>query len=304
MQTISFTMKNTFILFSFLLTCSIHAQDKIFISGCNWSKVALLDKKTKAIEWSYDLAPNDECENISLTKDGNLLFSYKKGAKLIKPNKEVIWDYKVEGGELFTATQLKDGGYLLAHSGKPAKIIELNKKGEIRRTIEFDTEVASIHGQFRQIIKSKKGTYLIPIMAKSEVVEIDKNGKELLRFKAEGNLFSIIELKNGNLMVGCGDAHCVLEVERETGKIVNKITEINGAKLNFIAEIIELNNGNLLICNWNGHAKGEDRKEPILLEIDNNKNIVWQISEGNDIGKISCAHPVYNAKKVINFKNH
>ncbi len=291
-----------------LLPCSLLAQDKIFISGCGWQQVVLIDKNTKQIEWTYDLEKSDDCENITLTKDGNLLISYKKGAKLINAKKEVIWDYKLEEkGELYAATQMPNGGFLLAHSGSPAKIIELNKKGKEVKKLSFETGVESLHGQMRQLIKAKNGNYLFPVMAKGEVVEISPEGEEVMRFKVEGNPFSIVELKNGNLLIACGDAHSALEVERKTGQLIRKIgqKDIEGIRLNFVAQIVELDNNNLLICNWNGHAKGEDGNQPALIEITQDNKLMWQLSEGNGIGRISCVFPVKNKdlKKSSEYKN-
>ncbi len=300
-------MKYLALLFLFL-SCSLFAQDKIFISGCGWQQVVLIDKNTKQIEWSYDLDKSDDCENITLTKDGNLLISYKRGAKLINAKKEIIWDYKLEEkGELYAATQMSNGGFLLAHSGSPAKIIELDKKGKEIKKLSFNTGVENLHGQMRQLVKAKNGNYLFPIMAKAEVVEVSPNGTEVMRFKVEGNPFSIIELKNGNLLVACGDAHLALEVERRTGKLVRKIgqKDIEGVSLNFVAQIVEQDNDNLLICNWNGHAKGEAVNQPALIEITPDNKLIWQLSEGDGIGRISCVFPVKNKdlKKLSKYKN-
>ena len=298
---------NKFLVFLFFVSTNICGQTgKVFVSGCNWLQVALVDMETKQIEWSCELQKGEDCENVSLTKNGNLLIAYGRGAKLINANREVIWDYTVEAGsELFSATQLPDGGFLLAYSGSPAKIVELDKKGRPRKTISFDTEVTHHHAQLRQVIKSKKGTYLIPVMGKGEVVELDKRGKEIFRFKVEGNPFSVLEMKNGNLLVSCGDAHSLIEVERHTGKQIRKTgqNDIDGIKLNFVAQVVELENSNKLICNWNGHAKGKDAEQPTLIEIDKNNQLVWYLNEGNGIGKVSCVFPVQNEKSISRFIN-
>lgn len=299
---------NRLLYFFLFICCSSYAQDKIFISGCGWEQVVLIDKATKQIEWTYDLQKGDDCENITLTKSGDLLISYKKGAKVINSKREIIWDYKLqEKGELYAATQMKNGGFLLAYSGSLAQITELDKKGNVVKTVSFDTGVESLHGQMRQLIKAVNGNYLFPVMGKGEVVELDANGKEILRFKVEGNPFSVVELKNGNLLVSCGDAHSALEVERHTGKLIRKIgqKDIEGINLNFVAQIVELNNGNKLICNWNGHARGQDACQPALIEINPENQPVWQLQEGNGIGRISCVFPVENEnlKKLSKYKD-
>ena len=300
---------NKFLVFLFFVSSNISGQTgKVFVSGCNWLQVALVDKQTKQIEWTYDLNPGEDCENITLTPKGELLISYKQGAKLINADRETIWDYPVEGkGELYSATLLNDGGYLLACSGHQAIIIELDTRGRERKVLTFDTGVANLHSQLRQIIKSNEGTYLVPVMSKGVIVELDATGKEVRRFEVEGNPFSVLELKNGNLLVSCGDAHMAQELERYTGKSVRQIgRNIDGMRLNFVAQIVELDNGNKLICNWNGHAKGEEALQPALIEIDENNQLVWSLEEGNGIGKISCVFPVADAKAVSQFikNNH
>jgi hypothetical protein len=291
--------KKLCIMLFFPLYAFAQLSEHIFVSGSGWLQIALIDKATKQIEWQYDLNATDDCETVSLTAEGHVLIAYKTGAKLMDYDKKAIWDYRMESkGELFSAIQLNDGGYLLAHSGTPAKLIELDKKGKVRKTIEFDTGVENLHGQMRQVTKTKQGTYLFPIMSKGEVVELDKKGKEILRFKVEGNPFSALELRNGNLLVSCGDAHCAIEVERHSGKFVRKIdrTAVEGVSLNFVAQIVELNNGHLLICNWNGHANREEAKQPALIEIDQHNHLVWQLEEGNGVGRISCVYPVEKPK--------
>jgi hypothetical protein len=48
-------------------------------------------------------------------------------------------------------------------------------------------------------------------------------------------------MKNGNLLVSCGDAHSLIEVERHTGKQIRKTgqNDIDGIKLNFVAQVVE-----------------------------------------------------------------
>lgn len=289
------------------VSCNLMGQtDKVFVSGCGWSQVALIDKQTKQIVWSYELQPGDECENVSLTKNGDLLIAYGRGAKLINYNHETIWDYPVEAdGELFSASQLPDDGFLIAYSGSPSKIIELDKKGKTRKIILFDTGIVNKHVQFRQITKTKAGTYLIPIFGNGEVVELDKKGKQILRFKVEGNPFSVLEMNNGNLLISCGDGHSAIVVERHTGQLISRIdqNDIDGLKLNFVAQIFETRNGNKLICNYNGHSKGLDAKQPALIEIDSKNKLVWTLYEGNGVGRISCVFSVEDSKATSKFTN-
>lgn len=48
-------------------------------------------------------------------------------------------------------------------------------KGEVLSKTEFETGIERPHAQFRQINKNKKGNYLVPLFATSEVREIAPN---------------------------------------------------------------------------------------------------------------------------------
>lgn len=268
------------------------AQKKILLGGSGWNKIVLLDKKSKQVEWSHELNPGDECNSVAYTKKGQVLYAYRKGAKLITKAQETVWDYKVQGeGELHTASVLPDGGYLLGITGKPARIVELDKNGKVRKEITYDTQINSLHGQFRQIKKSKDGNYLLPLMAKHTVVEIDPDGQLLRSFKAEGNTFGVLELKNGNLLISCGDAHTFLEVDRETGALVKKVKQddIQGVALQFVAEIAPFRD-HFFVCNWAGHSSVKD--QPSLIELDADGKMVWSLCDSKNFRNISAVCPV------------
>lgn len=278
-----------------LLMCGslcVPAQKKILLGGSGWNKIVLLDKKSKQVEWSHELNPGDECNSVAYTKKGQVLYAYRKGAKLITKAQETVWDYKVQGeGELHTASVLPDGGYLLGITGKPARIVELDKNGKVRKEITYDTQINSLHGQFRQIKKSRDGNYLVPLMAKHTVVEIDTDGQLLRSFKAEGNTFGVLELKNGNLLISCGDAHTFLEVDRETGALVKKIKQddIQGVALQFVAEIAPFRD-HFFVCNWAGHSSVKD--QPSLIELNADGEMVWSLCDGKNFRNISAVCPV------------
>ena len=118
-----------------LLSCE-NKSEKIILAGSGWNKIAIIDKESKQIEWEHPIENGWECNSVASTKDGNVLFSYSKGAKLINKNHEDIWDIKApENCEVQTARVLKNGNYLIAWAGFPAVILEVDKKGNtIKRT--------------------------------------------------------------------------------------------------------------------------------------------------------------------------
>ena len=234
---------------------------------------------------------HEDCNDIEITPAGHILYAYTRGARLIDRSQQVIWDFKAgEGEELFTATTLSNGTYLLAICGTPSRIIELDKNGKQLNELTFDSQITGVHDQFRQIIKTPEQTYLIPLMGKGEVVEMNKDKTIINRAQSGGNPFAIRLMKNGNWLVSCGDAHKFVEINPKTRQIVHAVEskELVGNPLLFVAELIRYSNGNTLICNWNGHSK--DKNQPLLLEIDKHNQIVWKLAPNPEIVNISSVY--------------
>ena len=102
-------------------------------------------------------------------------------------------------------------------------------------------------------------------------------------------------LDNGNYLVACGDAHCFIELNFETGDIVRKVNEndIEGAQLFFVAQLLPKRDGGLYICNWQGHD-GEAAKGhfPQLIEINGAGKMVWDLNDNATFGMISSICPI------------
>lgn len=297
-------MKKTLILLGLLIATSLSAQESfLLVGGSGWNRIALIEKESARVLWTHELGGKEENNAVAAAPGGNVLYSYKQGAKLINLAHEVLWDYHApEGTELHTATTLPGGDFLLSYCGHPARIIELNAKGKVKHEVAFETGIEKTHGQFRQAIKSRKGTYLVPLMGKRAVIELNAQGRELNRWEVEGGPFSVTELDNGNLIVACGDAHAYVEIERESGKILRKTDNAtiaaSACEFNFVAQIEQLRNRHLLVCNWNGHLKNTQTIQPSLLEIDSESRVVWKLKENKEIGRISAV-AVYPLSKQL-----
>jgi hypothetical protein len=274
-----------------VLSCSCTVSEKLLIGGCGWDKVAIVDKKSSAIEWIHQLQKGDDCNDVEITKAGNVLYAYKGGARLIARNQDVIWDFKVEKGqELYTATELPSGEYLLAVCAIPSRIITLNSKGEKIKEQNFDSGITNVHGQFRQILPTRENTYLIPLMGKGEVIELTQTGEVIRRVTVGGNPFSVKLLPDGNWLVACGDAHkyVIADPNKQLVKETVSALDLTDVSLLFVAEILNYNNGNVLIANWNGHSK--DKSQPKLVEINSKSRVVWKLAPIETITNISSVH--------------
>lgn len=273
-------------------------SEKMLIAGSFWDSIAIVDKATNTIEWSYALPEGSECNSVEMTPSGNILLSYKKGARLIDRAKNVIWDYTnvADTAELQTATQLPSGGFLLAVCDGPARFIELDSLGQQVREVTYDFGISVPHAQFRRVIKSQNGNYLIPIITQEKVVEIDGNGALVREYvMSAGSLpFSLEELPGGNILVGLGDGHALTEYDRSSGQTVKTIAQndIPGLELQFVAQCKRLDNGNTLIANWQGHLENPSAcPYAQLVEIDPSGAVVWSFDNKAAVKFISAFYP-------------
>ncbi len=192
---------------------------------------------------------------------------------------------------MFTATEIVRGRYLLGICGHPARIVELNRKGKVVDEFTFETGIDRVHNQFRQILKTKRNTYIVPLFGSGDVVEIDRDRKILKRVKAGGNLFSVKLLRDEFWLVGCGDAHKWVEIDSRLGRVSRTVhsDSLSGISLLFVAEVCPYENGHILVANWNGHSK--DKMQPKLLEIDKQNRVVWQLENTGEIVNVSAVFP-------------
>ena len=74
-------------------SCS-NTREKLLVSGCGWKQVAILDKKTGEIEWSHPLNKGEDCNDVEITREGNILYAYTSGARMITRDQQTVWDFK------------------------------------------------------------------------------------------------------------------------------------------------------------------------------------------------------------------
>ena len=124
-------------------------------------------------------------------------------------------------------------------------------------------------------------------MGSGEIAEMDQNGQIFRKVKVGGNLFSVHELKNGNWLVGCGDAHRFIEIEARSGKILREVNSsmLKDVDLLFVAETIRLKNGNTLVCNWCVHSANKTQAK--VLEVSPDNQVVWQL-QNPEIDNVSA----------------
>lgn len=258
-----------------LFAVTSQCAQKIAIGASGSDEVVVIDKSSGAIEARYPIGKGGECNSVYVDSRGNIIYSYKQGARMVSAQGKVVWDYKVAAPAELQSVAPTTKGYVLAICSEPARIVEVNKKGKVLSETTFSLDTKSIHGQFRQITVMPNGTYLIPVMSRGEVINIDRQGRHTGEaIEVKGNLFSVSIAPNGNYIVSAGDAHCAVEINPKTAETVRYIADIDGITLAFVAQTVPRKDGSMLIANWLGHFKG-DKNIPHIIEIDNNGKVVW-----------------------------
>ncbi|MDR2119600.1 MAG: hypothetical protein LBP64_01820 [Tannerella sp.] len=277
-----------------VICCACSKQEKLLIGGAGWQQIAIIDKKSGEIEWKHSLEPGEECNDVDMNRDGEILYAYKQGAKLVRRDGEVVWDYKAgENEEAYTASVLGTGNYMIALCGVPARIVELDGKGEIVKEIRFNTATLDISRQFRRIRKTPQDTYLVPFMHKRKISEINAEGRFLKSILCTGSPNSVELGENGNWIVSCGDTRLFQEIDPEAKRIVKTIetASLNWGALLYVSELVCYKNGNTLIAN--SRMGSNDKSQPMLFEVDSTGHIVWRLPFNPSIDDITTVHSFY-----------
>lgn len=273
----------------FAMCSSEPTPEKLLMCGSGWPKVVVVDKETKSIEWEYPVEKGWECNSVASLKGGNILFSYKKGARVVNIDKETIWDFPCpEGSELQSARTLKNGNALLACGGHPLTIFEVDAAtgAQISKT-EYETGIESTHSQIRQVNIDDDGNYIIPLLALKQLHIVTPEGILVRKVDVGGNPFTVEQVEGDVYMVAGGDTHILQQVNIRTGEILKtyESTDIEGTSLFYVAGLASQPNGNLYICNWQGHSKGA--VGPQFIEINAEGEMVWSIDDNETFGRIS-----------------
>lgn len=273
-------------LLTFVCVTSLFAQDghRILVGGSGTKSIAII-AKDGTIEWEHPIT--NEANDIAMLKDGSILYAHVKSAVIVDREHNVIWEHKGDPkGEIQSASVLKNGNILIMQNGTPARLMEITRKGKVKVSIEIPTPAKSPHGQFRNIRKTIDGTYLIPYISGNKVCEYSKRGELLRTIEVKGPNFLAVRLKNGNTMVACGDAHRLVEFDKDDN-VVWEISgdEIPGNSMFFVAGFQVLPNGNVVLANWGGH--GHNKEQAQIIEITREKKVIWSYENWTDFNAFS-----------------
>lgn len=270
---------------------------RMIVAGRGTHRLALVDANG-TLEWS--LRVTDDCFDASLTHDGNILYTYTRGAKIVSRLGEPVWQYRTSdaprGGEIHSAQELPDGNVVVAKSCAPPRILEIDRGGKIVADIAVKTSITNPHAVFRHVRKTPQGTYLYGLMSEKaadgenrKLYEIDATGTVLRTFPVAVHAFAGVRLPDGNTLVSGGNGHEIIEFDKD-GKEVWKIGEndLPGRPLRCVSGIQRLPNGNTVIVNWQGGGP----RLPQIMEVNRSREIVWEYSNYIQLMALSTVHVI------------
>jgi hypothetical protein len=240
------------------------------------------------VAWTYSISGDGELGDCTMLSNGDIVFSRRFGASEVTPDKKIVWNYDAPPKtEIHTAYPIGLDRVLIMQNGDPAKLMVINKKsGKVERQLILPTAHPDmIHGQFRHVRTTEKGTFLVAHMDLGKVVEYDKHGKEIWSVPAK-SAWAAVRLKNGNTLISGNENGYVREVNQkgETVWEINK-NDLPGITLYTVQEVDRLANGDTVICNWPGSLPIEQWPNVVqVIEVTPDKKVVWALRDFDTLG--------------------
>lgn len=284
----------------FLLPILIHAEGHRVLAADSSKRLIGIVAADGTLEWKYQLQGG--IHDLDFLPNGNIMLQagMQSVQELDPKTEKIIWEYqanplKGERVEIHAFQRLANGDTMIAESGR-GRIIEVNNDGKIVKEFKMKLDRPDAHRDTRLARKLDDGHYLVAHEGDGFVREYDKDGKLFWEFEvplfgkqskgghgveAFGNsVFGILKLKNGNILVGSGNGHSILEVSRDK-EIVWQIhqDDLPGIQLAWVTTLQELPSGNIIIGNC--HA-GPDN--PQILEVTREKKVVWTFKDFKNFG--------------------
>ncbi|GAA4091025.1 hypothetical protein [Mucilaginibacter panaciglaebae] len=267
------------------------AQHPMLYVGENCNRMSLVNDGK--VIWTYQTGKGPEYDDVWMLSNGNILFTRMKYIAEITPDKKVIWkvDFKTPGGmdhtEVHACQPIGLDKVMYVVNGLPPKLYIVNiKTGKVEVEHELPyknpTDPTGIHGQFRRARVTAQGTYLVSFLTMNQVVEYNKDFKEIWRYNISSP-WAAIRLKNGNTLIT--DEKDWLT--REVNKKGETVWEFN-CKTDLPAQYqltsapqscTRLANGNTIFT-----SRGQNGKGPQLVEVTRDKTVVWVLHDYKSVG--------------------
>ncbi len=240
------------------------------------------------------------------TRDGYVLPSGNVVLTLSKSNKyaggaviEVSHDgeetlvWKGTQSEVNSAHPTQAGTYVITEAGPRPRLIEIDRVGKVLVEFPLKCQKENHHVQTRMARKLTDGSYLVPHLLDFAVLNYDSEGNVLSSLdttvpgdpehKIHSWPFTAIRHGNGRTLVCCTNANRVVEFDAQ-GKIGWQLTndDLPGPWLQDPCGAQILPSGNIVITSY---AAGRvDPAAPKLIEVTEDKEVVWTYSDGKRAG--------------------
>jgi hypothetical protein len=253
------------------------AQHPMLYVGENCNKMFLVEDGK--VIWTYSTGTGPEFDDVWMLSNGNILFSRMAYVAEITPDKKVVWRYDchvpkdANHTEIHTCQPIGSDKVMFVENGLPPRLKVVNIKTgavEVNHELPYNPSFG-VHGQFRRARVTAEGTYLVPFLGMSYVVECDNNFKEIWKYNIN-KPWAAIRLKNGNTLITDEKDSLTREVNArgETVWEFNCQTDLP-AEYQFTSapqSCTRLANGNTIFT-----SRGKNGQGPQLIEVTRDKKI-------------------------------
>jgi hypothetical protein len=261
------------------------AEHPMLYIGEGYNKILLINNGK--IIWTYSTGGGWEYDDVWMLSNGNVLFTRMQYIAEVTPEKQVVWRYDApKGTEIHACQPIGPDKVLFIQNGTPPKLLVVNIKTrwtEVDHDLPFNPK-SGVHGQFRRVRYTAQGTYLVPFLSMNQVIEYDKDFKEVWKYDVKSP-WAAIRLKNGNTLIT--DERDISTIEVNPAKEIVwqlKPTDLpEGERYINTQSCTRLANGNTIIC-----SRGDNGKGPQLVEVAHDKKVVWILNDWANLGPASA----------------
>ena len=271
------------------------AQHPMLYAGENYNKLFVVNDGK--VLWTYSTGPGYEYDDVWMLSNGDVLFSRMQYVAIVSPDKQVVWRYDAENTPGPTRTEIHGcqpigaDRVLFVVNGLPPRAMIVNTKtGAVEVNHELPMQQPpsekNIHGQFRRIRYTAAGTFLVPFLTMNQVVEYDKEFKEIWRYDIRSP-WAAIRLKNGNTLITDEAESLTREVNAKGETIWEFKTSDLPAEYRFASapqSCTRLANGNTIFTS----RGGKGGTGPQLVEVTRDKQVVWVLQDWQTLGPASA----------------
>jgi hypothetical protein len=270
------------------------AQHPMLYAGESYNQMFIVSGGK--VVWTYATGGGNEYDDVWMLSNGNILFSRMQYVAEVTPEKKVVWRYDCSnpGGlahtEVHGCQPIGLDRVLFVLNGLPPKLMVVNIKTgaiEVSHDLPFTQppNPNNIHGQFRRIRQTARGTYLVPFLGMNQVVEYDRDFHEVWSYKIN-TPWAALRLKNGNTLITDEKDSLTREVSPKGETVWElKTSELPAAyRLNPAPQsCTRLANGNTILT-----SRGNAGKGPQLVEVTPDKQVVWVLQDWQTLGPASA----------------